>query len=705
MKKQKTIAKMLAGTAAAAVMCAALPLMTGTAAQTLGGDVTQDGSVDVLDVISFSRYLHGQSQLDRKGLENADMNKDGTADVFDMALLKRAVISSGSETTDPTEEPTENTTEEMTENPSENPTEPVTEAPVSGTDIVAAIAFDSAGVTLSDAEGGIVSPENASNVTVNGTYVTIIKAGTYAVTGSCENGQIKVSTDNTAEPDAEVELSLEGVTLSNPTAAPIYVENVGSEAVVTIKNNTENTLSDGTSHTDTYVNTDGETKTINAVIFARDDLKIKGKGTLIVNANTEDGIVSANDLKIWNGNLQVNAADDGIRADTVRIGDPDDAVSAGGKGYENLNISITTQAGDGIKAESSDTGKGYVTVNGGTININAYSDGIQAEQNVTINDGDITVKTYTGSGYTGSSSSASTGQMGGMDGNTNKSDASAKAIKATGLYDASGSTWQSEGNIYITGGTISIDSSDDAVHCGGSMSVTGGRFTIATADDALHSDHELTIGTKGAGTFDDVVINVTKCYEGVEAATIIQNSGTVYIVSGDDGYNAAGGSDGSGSGNQNPWGGGSMSTSSGSLTLNGGLVVVNSASGDHDAFDSNGSFTVTGGYYCANGQEPMDYDGTFSNNGGSFITMTAGNTNLNTRYSFVDQSGSVIVSFLSGSGSPGATCTNCTAQSGGTISGGTELISGNVIAGGSLSGGTQITAGTSSGGNQPGGRG
>ena len=47
------------------------------------------------------------------------------------------------------------------------------------------------------------------------------------------------------------------------------------------------------------------------------------------------------------------------------------------------------------------------------------------------------------------------------------------------------------------------------------------------------------------------------------------------------------------------------------------------------------TFTINGGYFCANGQEPCDYDGTFSNNGGSIITMTAGNTNLNTRYSFV----------------------------------------------------------------------
>ena len=328
-----------------------------------------------------------------------------------------------------------------------------------------------------------------------------------------------------------------------------------------------------------------------------------------------------------------------------------------------------------------------------------------------MNDGDLTIYTYQGSNFGGSGSSSSSQWGGGMgmDGNPNKTDISAKGIKAVGLYDSTGTTYQSMGNITVNGGTINIDSSDDSLHCGGDMYIYGGVFTVASADDAFHSDHSLTIGKTAANTFDDVQIYVSKCYEGVEGVNIIQNSGTVYIISDDDGYNAAGGTDGSGTGNTNPWGGGGMSTSSGSMTLNGGLVVVNSASGDHDAFDSNGNLTVTGGYYCANGQEPLDYDGNFSNNGGSFITMQAGNTNLTTRYTFTDNSGNAVASFYSAAGGGLKSGSAASAQSGGNISGGTTVLAQagdkSVTVGGSLSGGSTLGQASESGGPGQGGPG
>ena len=87
------------------------------------------------------------------------------------------------------------------------------------------------------------------------------------------------------------------------------------------KSGTENTISDGASHTDTYTDSDGNTNQINSAIFARDDLKIKGTGSLTVNGNTADGIVSKNDLKIYNGNITVNAVDDAVRGkDSVTVG-------------------------------------------------------------------------------------------------------------------------------------------------------------------------------------------------------------------------------------------------------------------------------------------------------------------------------------------------------------------------------------------------
>ena len=670
MKKQHRRCTALIAAAAMSIAFA------GQAFAAVSGDINTDGAADVLDAQALTAYLTDSGEL--ADAASADVNGDGRINAVDLTLLKRQLSTAA-----------------------------VQPIPSAGDNYVSAITYAASSVTLYNAAGEIVDPANAENVTVSdGTYVTVTKPttdgtnnfGDINVDGECANGQLKVSVDKTAYADAEVVINMRGLTLSNSSDSPVYVEACGGECVITAKKDTVNTITDGTS----YENADSSA----GAIYSCDDLKFKGKGTLIVNGMCADGIVSKDDLKIWNGLITVNAVDDGIRGkDSVRIGDPDST------DYSGLSVSVTTQSGDGITSTNdSDTSKGFVRINGGTVSIKSYADGIQAEQAVEINGGDIDIYTYQGSNFTGSGSTGgSTGGWGGfgggMDGNPNKTDISAKGIKAVGLYDAAGTTWQSAGNITITGGNLTIDSSDDAVHCGGDMSILGGVFTVKTADDGFHSDHSLTIGQGTATTFDDVQIYIGKCYEGIEGVTINQNSGTVFIVSGDDGYNAAGGADGSGSSNPGGWGQGGMSTSSGTLNLKGGLAVVNSASGDHDAFDSNGALTITGGYYCANGQEPMDYDGQFSNNGGSYLSMKSGNTQLSTRYSFVDSSGKVIVSFVSASGA-GATTSNCTAYSGGTVSGGTAVLTNSpyeLYFGGTLSGGTTVAAG--SGSQNPGGPG
>lgn len=634
-----------------------------------------DRAYSVADVVTLCKYLTTAGTLSDAAA--ADFNADGVVNAIDLTLMKRAIL---------------------------HPSQSVT--PNSDT-VVTAVTFASSSVTLKNAAGTEISAEQAENITVtNGTTVTVTQPCELDIDGACENGQLCVNVDKTAHPDGQVTLNLRGLTLANPSDSPIYVAALADECVISAKNETVNTITDGTA----YTNADGDS----GAIYACDDLKLKGKGTLIVNGNCADGIVCKNDLKIWNGNIQVNAADDGIRGkDSVRIGDPDDS-----EGYAALSVSVKTKQGDGIKSTSikttdddgTATNEGFVRINGGTIQIESYLDGIQGEQRVEINGGDITIKTYEGASFTGGGQTGSSQFPGWSDGNSNKAEVSAKGIKAVGIFDEAGTTWQSAGDILVTGGKITVDSSDDALHCGGSMSLTGGVFEIQTADDGFHSDHDLTIGTENAGTYDDVQIYVAKGYEGIEGINIYQNSGTVYIVSTDDGYNAAGGADQSGTGGNNQWGGGFMSSTYGELWLRGGLVVVNSASGDHDGLDSNGPFNILGGYYFANGREPIDCgDGySVSHTGGTYATITGGNTSLGTTYTFKDSSGKVVASFQSASGTAGiASKDNSTAYTGTTVTGGTAILTDcpyGVTLGGTVSGGSQITGAASSGGMQPGGR-
>ncbi|HNZ99938.1 carbohydrate-binding domain-containing protein [Ruminococcus sp.] len=593
------------------------------------------------------------------------------------------------------------------------------------------------GLTITLSDSGMTT-NASSEAKVENNVCTISQPGVFTVTGGMTGGQIVVDVDKTVYPDGVVELDLSGMSLTNTNTSPIYVASIADEVVVVAKNGTENTISDGES----YTNADGDT----GAVYSKDDIKFKGKGKLTVNGNAADAIVGKDDIKIYNGTLVVNAVDDGIRGkDSVTVGNTsDDGTEVD---YSALSVSVNTKAGDGIKAtstEASSTAKqvGIVTINGGAVDIDSYADGISAEQFFVMNGGDLNIKTYEGSAYGGTTATTggTTGGWGsrpsgnpggpGMDGNANKTDISAKGIKAVGLYDEAGTTWQSVGDITVNGGTITIDSSDDCIHCGGSMQLIGGELKLSSADDGAHADHDLTIGTKDSGRYDDIVIAVEKCYEGIEAQKIYQNSGSVIVNATDDGYNAAGGSDGSGTGNTGmPWGqgfggfgGGGFSGNSGDyvIEINGGFAIVNSANGDHDGFDSNGNIEINGGYLVSNGNEPYDCGdsgSTINVKGGVWVSdcpsggmsmganlMTASvsasaNVNANTRLTLVGSDGKVIVSFIvdksvsqlkaGGTGVSGASF-----YTGGTLSGSTyfQQFDQTQLAayGGTLTGGSKV---------------
>lgn len=671
--------------AAAAVFALSLP---GQAFAAVKGDVNGDGSLSIADAVSMVRFLTAETtEIDRDG---ADLSGDGRINAVDLALLKRLLLAGGG-----------------------------TDGPEPAEGYVTQITYAENSVTLRDADGNVIAPDKADNVTVeNGTVVTVTKptdSGDINADGECSQGQLRIDVDKTAYPDAKVTVNLRGLTLSNSSDSPIYAASVGDELVLTVKKDTVNTISDGTN----YKNADENA----GAIYSCDDLKIKGKGTLIVNGRCADGIVSKDDLKIWNGDIQVTAADDGIRGkDSVRIGDPDAE-----DGYESLRVTVKTTGGDGIKSTETDAGKGFVRINGGTVSIDSYLDGISGEQKVEIFGGTIDIHTFEGSSYTNGSGGGQGGMGGFSDGNPNKADVSAKGIKAVGIYDTDGTTWKSDGHLYILGGTITIDSSDDCLHCGGDMFLFGGKMLLQTADDGVHCDHSLTVGESAGDVYDSVQIIVTKGYEGLEAQHITQNSGTVITHTTDDGFNAGGGNDGSGNqGGFNPWGGGgpggggfggSGNAEDYTLTFNGGFALVDvENSGDHDGLDSNGNLTVAGGIVVTNGNQPFDYGdergGKLSCTGGIWIedsrsrsymetqpnySVTGGSVNQGERITLVGSDGKVIVSFIAGKAvttlRAGGNVTGAKFYTGGTLSADTTYFQTDYSAqlaayGGTLSGGT-----------------
>lgn len=145
------------------------------------------------------------------------------------------------------------------------------------------------------------NPTATDGVTVSDGVITITKAGNYKLTGAYA-GQIKVET---ADSDM-VRLILDNATITNSTGAAINVVKA-DEVVIYTASGTANTVSDGSSYSDTASGSP------DAAIYSKSDLTLAGEGTLKVEGKYEEGIHTTDGLVIASGTLEVTAANTGIK--------------------------------------------------------------------------------------------------------------------------------------------------------------------------------------------------------------------------------------------------------------------------------------------------------------------------------------------------------------------------------------------------------
>jgi hypothetical protein len=441
---------------------------------------------------------------------------------------------------------------------------------------------DDLGSSVSDSDTSYIKLEGdsitfeGSGATVSGNIITITSAGMYSINGTLNDGQIVVDTAD----EEKVELVLNGADITCSTSAPIYVSDA-EKTVMTLADGTENYVTDGSS----YLFGDAEDEP-NAAVFSKDDLTINGNGSLTVHANYNNGIASKDDLKITGGNITVHAVNDGIKGrDSIAVKDGAITINAGGDGMQSNN--------------DEDAEKGYVDIEGGTLDITASLDGIQAETSLLVSGGDIAI---TSGG--GSIESRSGGGFGGrgMGGNPNKTDESAKGLKA-GV------------DLTIAGGDIQISSLDDALHSNVRITINGGDMLLASGDDGIHSDSTLAINGGN--------ISITESYEGIESAVITINDGNIHIVASDDGINAVSGNGGAAAGGM-PWRGpGGFESGDNYLYINGGYIAMDAMG---DGLDINGPIDMTGGVVIVNGPTSnnngaLDYAGAFNLTGGFIVAV------------------------------------------------------------------------------------
>lgn len=443
---------------------------------------------------------------------------------------------------------------------------------------------------------GATAKASSDSVKVSGSTVTVTEEATYVISGSLTNGMLVVD----AEDNAKLRLVFNGVDINSEISAALYILNA-DKVFVTLTDGSKNTLKNGGTFTAVDDNN------IDGAVFSKQDLTFNGSGSLTVTSPSGHGIVCKDDLVFTGGEFAVNCASHGLDAnDSVRIADANMTIDSGK---------------DAIHCENTDDPSlGFIYIASGSIDAESEGDGIAAGAYMNIKGGAFSLLTGGGSeNGTKASSDNYGGFMGGGPGGMRPD--SAQGAAETDEDSVSMKGLKAEDKMLISAGTFKINSADDSIHSNASVTIDGGTFEIASGDDAFHADEALTINGGD--------INISECYEGLEALNLDVKGGNIKLVATDDGLNAAGGTDSSGNegGRDGRFGGdkggmgGGMSSGNGSIVISGGSININ-ASGD--GIDANGTLEISGGYTVVTGPTQgdtatLDYDKSGVITGGTFI--------------------------------------------------------------------------------------
>ena len=411
-------------------------------------------------------------------------------------------------------------------------------------------------VTMADNVAAYVTAE------VSGAHVSITQSNTAAIDGDEITYVLSGSTTDgsmTLAGSYKCTISLDGLTLTNPSGAAINITN-SKRIQLSAKKGTESTLTDGS----------GSQK---ACLYSKGQLQLQGNGTLNVVGNYKHGIKSASYITIKNLTLNITSTvSDGINCEEyfqMKSG----TVTISGVGDDGIQCDLggTTSTGETTDHEDEDTGNVYLE--GGTLTITttaAASKGIKADGSMTISDGTYTISTTGSAAWDSDDSEVKACAAMSADGNMTISGGTL-TLSSTG---AGGKAISVDGTLSISGGVTSAITTGQIAYCQSASNTTIRTTTSSSTterlDDALKTSPK-AIKADGAMTISGGTTYAKASYhEAVETkSTLDVTGGMIYAYSADDAINSAS-----------------------TMTLSGGYLGAYSTG--NDAIDSNGNLYIKG---------------------------------------------------------------------------------------------------------------
>ena len=208
------------------------------------------------------------------------------------------------------------------------------------------------------------------------TFTAISEESVYSISGKLR-GNIVIDVGE----GYKFDLELHGLSLVCNSTNPITVVS-GDEVAIKAKKDTKNYIYDMRAAIDTTDET-----LYSGAIHSDVDLEIGGKGELNVVSENNNGIHSKDDLQVKNLTLLVACIDNALKGnDGIEI--------------EGGNTTLIASGGDCIKTSNSDISekgnqRGTISIVGGTHNLYAACDGIDAAYNATVDDSTTVLNIYT----------------------------------------------------------------------------------------------------------------------------------------------------------------------------------------------------------------------------------------------------------------------------------------------------------------------